>query len=350
MTRASLLALAAAALTPFVVTACGDGGGITAPVQGPSFAAAVVLNSVDNSLSVVPLDASEGSPFTVGLGPAGTPTTLAARKGVVVVPLGVVDAAAVVDLETRAVRFTVPLPANSGATGAAFLNDSLAVVANPNQGSVTVVNVRSGTAGVAIPVGGYPHRVLAANDTVWVLNAHLGPDFLPTRTGTVEVLTGTPLARMATIQLSGTNPGGAALHGNRLWVVNSGTFLEASGSLSEVSRPGTETRHVTGFGFFPGDLDVLADGTVAVASYAPGLALWDPVGGAFVRNAGDELVVGAASIAALGVTPAGQVWVLEGDCVNPARAFVLDGASLDLVRTVGVGTCPIDVVFAEVRG
>lgn len=344
-------------VTPLVLAAlplaaCGEGGGLTTTLPTPAYTAAVVLNSVDNSLSVIPLDPGEGQAFTVGLGPAGAPVTLAARGAVVAVPLGVAPALAVVDLEKRALAHTVALPDNSGATGAAFLDDSLVVVAHSNLNSVSVVNVLRGTVGVPIAVGGFPQRVLAANDTVWVLNAELGGDFLPTGPGTVSVLTGRPLAVVRTIQLSGFNPGGGALSGGMLYVVNSGSFGSSDGSISSVSRATLEeTRHDAGFGEFPGDVAVLPGGALAVSSFGYGLAVWDPVSTAFIHAPADPVTPGGApSVSGIGTAPDGALWALEGQCSQPGRAFILDGGSLALLRTVTAGTCPIEVAFAEVPG
>jgi hypothetical protein len=341
---ATLLSLAALPLA-----ACGDGGGLTTVIPEPTFAAALVLNSLDNAISVTPLVVDEGDAFTVGLGPAGSPATMAVRGKLVAVPLGVAPALAVVDLEGRSLARTVALPANSGATGAAFLNDSIVVVANPNLNSVVPVNVLRGTVAEPIAVGRFPQRVLAANDTVWVVNGEL-VDFQPAGPGTVSVLAGSPLEVVETIQLTGLNPGAAALGGSALYVLHAGSFGGNDGSLSTVHR-GTmeETRHDPGFGDFPGDVAILPDGTLAVSSFSYGMAVWNPATHAFVHAPTDPVRPGgAASVAGLGVAPGGDLWALEGECGQPGRAFVLDGGSLGLLRTIGVGTCPLVVLFADV--
>ncbi|MEX0893804.1 MAG: hypothetical protein WEB88_16675 [Gemmatimonadota bacterium] len=335
-------------LATLPLSACGDGG-LTSVIPEPTFDAALLVNSIDNSLSVLPLDEDEGQAFTVGLGPSGSPVTLAARGELVVVPLGGTPALAVVDLAERALARTVALPENSGATGAAFLDDSTVVVAHSNLNSVSVVNVLRGTVGTPIAVGQFPQRVLAANDTVWVVNAEL-VDFQPTGPGTISVLTGSPLAVVRTIQLGAVNPGGAALSHSALYVVGAGSFGGNDGSLSTVHRgTGEETRHDPGFGEFPGAVALLPDGTLAVSSFSYGMAVWNPATGTFVHAPTDPVRPGGATaIAGLGVAPDGRLWAVEGQCGQPGRAFILDSGSLAVLRTVTVGTCPFGVVFAEV--
>src|SRR5690606_2579086 len=69
-----------ALLVPFVVTllaACSDDD-IAEPRPTPETELAVVLNSVDRSLTVFAVDSPDAR-FTIGLGPAGTPDALAVR-------------------------------------------------------------------------------------------------------------------------------------------------------------------------------------------------------------------------------------------------------------------------------
>ena len=103
----------------------------------------VVVNSLDVSLTVFSVD-EPAAPNTIGLSPAGSPVGLALRGSLAVVPLGFVPAVAVVDLSSGILLQTIALPEGSGATGAAFLTDSLVLVANPNLNSVSPVNIVTG--------------------------------------------------------------------------------------------------------------------------------------------------------------------------------------------------------------
>ncbi|MBI4540311.1 MAG: hypothetical protein HY704_12480 [Gemmatimonadetes bacterium] len=329
--------------------ACGDDG--TGPEAPAGLEFAVVLNSVDISLTVFLAD-SPASRFTVGLAPDGTPVTLDARGAAAIVPLGTVPAAAIVDLTRRQVVRTVPLPANSGATGVAFVNDSIALVANPNLNSVTTINVRSGVRGTDIPVGVFPQHVVASEQGVFVLNSELGPDFRPARPGTVTLLDPRSLAARGTVPLSGFNPGGGAIGPDgRLYVLNSGSFGQRNGSLSVVDpRTLREVEHHPGFGEFPGSVALGTDGRVYVASFGYGIAVWNPARRTFDRSPQDPVTPGnIRSSSGLGFDSTARLYALKPDCRSPSAVFRLT-AAFAVESEIQVGICPIDLAFTVVPG
>ncbi|MBI4521097.1 MAG: hypothetical protein HY701_09685, partial [Gemmatimonadetes bacterium] len=288
--------------------------------------------------------------FTVGLAPDGSPVTLAARGGAAVAVLGIVPAAVVVDLANRRVARTVALPANSGATGVAFVNDSVIVAGNPNLNSVTPVNVRTGARGADVRVGGYPQRVLFGGTTVAVLNAELGPDFSPARAGTVTVLDAATLAVRGTINLTGFNPGdGAFGPDGRLYVLNSGSFGKANGSLSVVDvELLREVEHHTGFGEFPAAAAFGPDGLLYLASFGYGIAIWSPGTRSFVRTPQNALKPGnIPSSSGLGFDSRGRLHALKPECAGASSVFRLS-AAFTVETETPVGTCPIDVTFTFV--
>jgi hypothetical protein len=309
---------------------------------------AVVVNSMTNSLTVVPL-AAPAAPFTVGLGGEGSPVSVAARNGLAVVPLGIVPAVAVVDLVRGEVLRTVALPDHSGATGAAFLNDSLVLVGNPARNSVTPVHVGTGQSGAEIATGTFPHQIAAAGGRVYVLNAEL-EDWVPARPGTVTVLSAATLAAIGTVQLSGYNPGAAALGPDgRLYVLNSGSWGAGDGSLSVVDTATlAELSHHTGFGNFPGGLAVGGDGRVYVASFEYGVAVWHPQDG-FVRAPVDAVAPGGIAAAAdVAIASDGGLYSLRAECgpLGTNRLYRLD-AAFDVAAEMTVGSCPMSVVFTR---
>src|SRR5919109_2071731 len=147
----------------------------------------IIVSSSDRIATLFPVDSPQ-SISQLGLAPDGTPVTVAARKRYAVVPLGTFPAVAVIDLSQRSLKATVALPLESGATGVAFINDSVALVANPQRNSITSVNVLRATAGAEIQVGTFPQAIVSVGDTAYVLNSELGADFAPRRTGTVSVV------------------------------------------------------------------------------------------------------------------------------------------------------------------
>lgn len=343
---APLLALALLAL---VTAGCGDS---TGPEPRDARILGVVLNSVDVSLTVFDADDPAGSePATVGLAPDGSPVSLAVRDGLAAVPLGSVPAVAVVDVAAGVVVRTVPLPDGSGATGVAFVNDSVAVVANPALNTVSPVNVRSGEVGDQIAVGLYPQGVVATDAGPVVVNGELGPDFQPVGPGTLTFLDAGTLAPRGSVELSGSNPGSAAAGPDgRIHVVISGAFGAGDGSLSVVDPVGLEeAAHHTGFGEFPFSAAFGPAGRLYVASFGYGLAVWDPEAESFVRSPDDAVTPeDVPSVAAVAVDPDGRLYTLRPDCQGPSAALRL-AADFSVEEVVPVGTCPIALVFTTVE-
>jgi hypothetical protein len=339
----ALLLLAGGLLT--ALFACAD---TVAPPEEAEAAVGVVVGSVDNSLTIFEVD-DPSRTRTVGLGPDGSPVSVAVRGRLAVVPLGMVPALAVVDIPSATLVRTVALPAGSGATGVDFINDSVAVVANPGLNSVSPVNVLRGTVAPQIPVGRYPQAVKAHAGRVWIVNAEL-ENFVPASPGTLTALDAATLAPVATVPLTGLNPGGVAVGPDgALYVLHSGRFGQADGSVSVVDpASGTERTHLTGFGEFPGSLAFGPAGRLHVASFGYGLAIWNPQGGgAWVRAPGAPgLPDRLASVAGLGFDVEGRLHVLYPDCVNPSVVLRMGGA-LQVEREIPVGICPIAIAFGE---
>ena len=340
-----LLRLTLLALAPAALAACDSPN---AP-RGVTTRIAVVLNSVDNSLTLIPVDSAAPAVRTVGLGSvSASPVTVAARKGIAVVPEGIYPFAKLVDLRLGVVA-SVALPANSGATGAAFLNDSIAIVGNSNRNTVTPVNVNRATAGAEVAVGVFPQAVVEGTDgRVFVLNGNL-VNFSPAGPGTVTVINAAGQAA-GTVQLSGTNPAAGVVLGGKLYVINSGTFGGNNSSLSVVNLATlTEERVVGGFGEFPGAIAAGPDGNIYVGVYGSGIVVWNPTSLAFVRSINTPIVPGGAPpVSSRGFDYAGRLHTTNpGDCAAAGKEYRLVALAVD--RTVATGICPFAITFAEVR-
>ena len=310
----------------------------------------LVVGSVDLSLTIFPVD-TPAVTRVVGLGFDGSPVSLAARNGLVAVPLGIVPAVSIVDIATARVVRTIALPAGSGATGVAFVNDSVVVVANPGLDTVTPVNVVTGIASAEIRVGVFPQSVLLVDDRVFVLNGEL-ENFAPTRTGTITVLDAGSMGEAGSISLSGQNPSFALVGPDGLvYVINSGVFFGNNGSLSVVDPVGlTELEHHDGLGDFPGAAAFGPDGNLYVSSFQYGVAIWDPRARTFVRGP-DQAVAPANLPSAAGVAfdSGGRMYTLSPDCANPSFAHRLDN-EFAVAERIDVGICPVGVGFTSVTG
>lgn len=330
--------------------ATGVGGSVRAEVG-------VVLNSVELSLTVFPVD-SPSAGRTIGLGPAGSPVTLALRDSLAAVPMGQVPAVAIANLKSGDVR-TVPLPDSSGATGVAFIDDSTVYVANPNRNSVSVVNVRSGTLGPEIPAGLYPQFVVAARGRVFVLDGEL-VDFVPARNGRITVIDPASRTVADSFSLGGRNPQKAKIGPDGLlYVIDSGDFGMSNGSLSVVNPSQIiEVRNDEGFGDFPGDLAFDAAGRVYITSFDYGVAVWDPGRFEFVHAPGDPLVVqGQSSASGIGTDSEDRLYILVPgpDPQDPSTSCTVPSVALRLNpddsfdRQIPVGICPIAIDFTRIR-
>ncbi|HEU4883075.1 MAG TPA: hypothetical protein VFT45_12535 [Longimicrobium sp.] len=339
-----LAALAALAL-PLGAVACEN------DPNEPEIAERLVLtvNSVENSLSLVPVEGGNSVQVrTVGLGAQGTPTGASARGAYAVVPLGTYPFAAVVNLRTGTLETRVALPANSGATGSDFVNDSIAIVANPGHNSVTPVNVRRGTAGAAVAVGTYPAAVISDGARIYVLNGNL-VNFSPAGPGSVSVLN-EDLDVLKTVQLTGINPSAGAIIGNKLYVLNAGTFGGNNGSLSVVNlQTLAEESHHTGFGEFPSSIAASPDGDLYVGIYGTGIVVWDPQSRTFrVPLTAPIKPNGSGIVSGLGFGFAGRLHTADaGTCQTPGVVHRLTAAGA-LERTVTAGICPFGIAFADV--
>ncbi len=128
----------------------------------PAEEALLVVDSTGGALEVIPVQ-SPGTSTSIPLGAVGaTPNGVSALNGWALVPLGAADGVAVIDLQSRRLIRTIQLAPNSGATGSAIVDDSIAYVANPGLNSVTRLNYLTGDTTTSIPVGRYPQARFVA--------------------------------------------------------------------------------------------------------------------------------------------------------------------------------------------
>jgi hypothetical protein len=347
MTLARLLALAPLAAL-FLAAGCAD---TNAPLPPPQ-EVLLAVNSTANTLSIVPVDAPASAVAVELGGTTPTPTGVSAHGDIALVPLGLDNAVAVVDLRSAAVLRRIPLPANSGATGSAIVDDSIAYVANPNINTVSQVNYRSG-ATADVPVGVFPQGMVFTRGKLFVLNGNLvnfapaGPSWLTV----VDPATNAVADGIDSIPLTGEgNAGFGTVGGDGLiYVVSAGQTGSGDGRLSIVDPVGrTELASFSGFG--NGASGVASDGQdrIYVSSYADGLMVFDSDSNKVLRGAGQGVPV--PSNAAVAVDSKRRIYALDtGPCSGgrAGTAHVLDEAFTE-IRTIPLGECPVGAAVVQI--
>lgn len=334
-------------LTLLLTAGCAE---TTAPLP-PAEEVLLVVNSTEATLSVIPIGApSMAVKIPLG-GTSPTPVGVAARGAVALVPLGNDNAVAVLDLRAGAVTEVIPLPGNSGATGVAIVNDSVAYVANPNINTVTRINYLSGdTASVA--VGTYPQGIIATRGKVFVMNGNL-VNFTPAGESWISVIdpvTNQLAAGIDSIPLPGPGNAGFAVEGTDglLYVMSSGDFV-GEGRLSIVDPVArTEVASFGGFGAGPGPMAMGPDDRLFISSFAEGLMEFDILGRSVTRGAGDGVnIPGNSSVA---VDSRGRIYAIStGPCQagQPGVAHVLR-EDLTESGTIPLGECAIGTGISSI--
>ena len=321
-----------------------------APAPEPT-EALLAVNSTAATLSIVPVDnPSAGVQVPLG-GTTPTPVGVSALGRTALVPLGLDNAVAVVDLVDAKVVLTIPLPANSGATGSAIVDDSIAFVANPNLNTVSRVNYLTGAA-TETPVGVYPQGIIYARGRIFVLNGNL-VNFAPAGPSWITVLDPTTSAQVDSIALTGPGNAGYAVLGadGLLYVMSTGSFFEGEGRLSIVDPVGLmEMASFAGFGTAPGNVAADGGNEIYVSSFSEGLMEFDTDANQVVRGAGNGVAI--PGNAAVAVDSKGRVYAIEsGPCQGgkPGKAHVLDSALVEK-SVIDLGECPAGAITTQIPG
>jgi hypothetical protein len=344
---------AALAVTALVVTALALGCSDTnAPLPDPE-EVLLAVNSTANTLSIVPVEAPS-SAVTVALGgTTPTPVGVSAREDVAIVPLGLDNAVAVVDLRTATVMRTIPLPENSGATGSAIVDDSIAYVGNPNINTVSRINYLTGATS-EVPAGVYPSGLIFTRGKLFVINANLDETFSPAGPSWLTVIDPAINAEapgVDSIGLTGDGNASFAAVGSDglLYVMSAGDFSSGEGRLSVVDPLArTEVASFAGFGIFPGNVAADADSRIFVSSYSQGVMEFNLDSNKVVRGAGHGVPI--ESNATVAVDSKGRVYGIDsGPCSGGqvGTAHVLD-TNLEETGTIALGECPVGSTVVQI--
>ena len=294
-------------------TACAD---TNAPAPEPT-EALLAVNSTANTLSIVPVDNPSAAVQVPLGGTTPTPVGVSAFGRTALVPLGLDNAVAVVDLIDARVTRTIPLPDNSGATGSAIIDDSIAFVANPNLNSVSRVNYQTGVT-TEKPVGIYPQGIVYARGRVFVLDGNLDSTFSPAGPSSITVLDPVTSQRLDSIPLTGPgNAGFGVLGGDGLlYIMSTGSFFQGEGRLSIVDPVGlTEMATFTGFGTGPGNVATDGVSKLYISSFAEGLMEFDTEANQVLHGAGNGIDIPGNS--AVAVDSEGRIYAIESGPLIP---------------------------------
>ncbi|HET6578653.1 MAG TPA: hypothetical protein VFG66_10030 [Gemmatimonadales bacterium] len=348
MTLARTLASLPLAGALLLAAGCAD---TNAPLPPPQ-EVLLAVNSTANTLSIVPVDAPASAVAVELGGTTPTPVGVAARGGIAIVPMGLDNAVAVVDLRAASVLRRVPLPANSGATGVAVVDDSIAYVGNPGINSVSRVNYLTGQTS-EVPVGIFPQGMVFTRGKLFVLNGNL-VNFAPAGASWITVVdpvTNTVADGIDSIPLTGEgNAGFGTVSGDGLlYVMSSGDFSGGEGRLSTIDPVGrTELASFSGFGTGPGSVASDGEASIYVSSFAEGLMVFDTDSNRVLRGAGQGVPVPSNS--AVAVDSKRRVYAIEsGPCSGgqPGVAHVFD-AKLTEIRTIPLGECPSGATVVQI--
>ena len=341
-----LLTLGATAVA--VVLGCARA---TAPLP-PAEEVILVINRDDVSLMVIPVDAPASS-TTIPLGGLGsTPTGVAANNGVALIPLSAADSVLVVDLRAGVVTRRIALPANSGAVGAALVDDSIGYVANPKLNSVTRVNLLTGDT-TSLAVGVYPQGLVNTRGKLFVLNGNLVAG-VPAGASWLSVVD-PATNRLATGVDSILMPGpGNATSGDVaqdgvLYVMNTGPADSSTAGRLTLVDPvdRSELGNFGGFGNAPGAIATNGVDRLYVSSASEGLMVFDLLRQRVLLGAGNGVNIPTNS--GVAVDSRGRIYALEaGDCAGGSGKVHILRSDLSEIRTVNAGRCPVAAVVSEI--
>ncbi len=349
--------------TAALAAGCGDGGSVSPPPEfldgtddNPQIG--VVVNSTGRAVTLFQLgDPTEIREIPLGASTSITPVGLTLRGTHALVPLGEAASVALVDLQGLAVERSFTFP-EGNATGAAFVDDNTAVVANlldDYGGKVTLTQSDDAVADT-VRVAPGPTAVVGAAGRAFVISGNLDENFLPLGPGIVTVIDPATMTPLDTIESGGTNTSaGAVGPDGLLYVVNTGDFVGDATVTVIDPAAGTAIQTYDGFGPGAGAITIDANGLAYVSGVFAGTVVWDTETHSFLRDAANPLCArldnepGTPCRGAFAATAASDGSVYQSFFGSPQQnlppyVFVYS-PTYELVDsiTAGVGPATIDI-------
>ena len=341
-------------------TACSDDDNGTGPaptrpfLTGTSADPGIAL-SVSSSRNAL-LMLQTGSPNTrveipLGASSTVTPVDFSVRATKAAIPLGNAASVAIVDLGNARIERFFTFPAGN-ATGSAWLDDSTVIVCN--QTNDYCGRIRTGRTANTIPdtvkVTDFPTGVIVVAGRVFVISSNLDNNFAQIGNGVVTELSAVTNRVVRTFTV-GPNPQYAAASpdGTRLFVTNSGNFGANDGSLSMINlATNTVDAPISGFGDFPGPIEIDSRGRAFVSGFSLGTVVWDINTRAFLRGTANSVCARRTNASGASVCrgATGAAVASNGDLYQaffgsssqslPSYLFVYDGSTFALKDSVSM--------------
>ena len=314
----------------------------------------LVVNSTGKALTLFQL----GSPTTqktIAFGASTTisPVGLAVRGRRAAVPLGNAASVALIDLVTQtATRFFTF--ASGNATGAAFVDDTTIIVANPTLnvvGRFTTGQAADAIGTLSAKIAPQPTAIVISGTRALIVSSNLDANFAPIGNGIVTAVDTKTLQVLGTATMGGTNSMDAALGPDgMLYVVNTADFVASSLTIVNPSTMQVIST-VPDIGGGAGAISIDSNGLVYISAFFGGTTVWDTKTRAFIRGTSNPV---CAKIAAGGcrgafaatTNAAGDVYqAFFGD----SRAglapyiFVYKAGTFALTDSISVGQGPAAV-------
>lgn len=311
------------------------------------------INSTSHSLLMFQLgDPDQHQEIAFGASTTITPAAFAVRGHLALVPLG--DAASVnlVDLESNSVVRTFTF-GGGNATGAAWVDDTTAIVANFLDDYVGRIYIHQAGDAITdtVSVTPAPSSVIAHAGRVFVISSNLDQNYLEIGDAVLTEVNPATMTIVDTITTGGRDAQyGAFGPDGKLYVVNTGEYFpaDAQGSLAVYSTAvDAAPTVVEGFGNAPGPITIDAAGRAVISSYSYGSVVYHTGTGAFLRGPDNPLcapaTTGCRTASDAAFAGDGRIYQsFYGSTAGsiPGQIFLYDATTYALIDSIAIPVGP----------